>query len=65
MVLVAKNPPANSGNTRDAVLIPGSERSPWSRKWHPTQVFLPGKSHGQRRLAGYSLLDSKESDTTE
>ena len=28
MVLVAKNPPANSGNARDAVLIPGSERSP-------------------------------------
>ena len=27
---------------------------PWSRKWHPTQVFLVGKSHGQRSLAGYS-----------
>ena len=25
-----------------------------SRKWLPTQVFLPGKSHRQRRLAGYS-----------
>ena len=26
----------------------------WSRKWQPTPVFLPGKSHRQRRLAGYS-----------
>ena len=27
---------------------------PWRRKWQPISVFLPGKSHGQRRLAGYS-----------
>jgi len=27
---------------------------PWRRKWQPTPVFLPVKSHGQRRLAGYS-----------
>ena len=27
---------------------------PWKRKWQPTPVFLPGKSHGQRSLAGYS-----------
>jgi len=27
---------------------------PWSRKWKPTLGFLPGKSHGQRSLAGYS-----------
>ena len=26
---------------------------PWSRKWQPTPVFLPGKSHGQRSLVGY------------
>ena len=37
-------------------LTPGSiqERSPWRRKWQPTPVFLPGKSHGQRSLAGYN-----------
>ena len=29
-------------------------RIPWRRKWQPTPVFLPGKSHGQRSLAGYS-----------
>ena len=26
---------------------------PWSRKWQPTPVFLPGKFHGQRSLTGY------------
>ena len=26
----------------------------WSRKWHPTPVFLPGESHGQRSLVDYS-----------
>ena len=26
----------------------------WRRKWQPTPVFLPGKFHGQRNLAGYS-----------
>ena len=27
---------------------------PWRRKWQPTQLFSPGKSHGQKSLAGYS-----------
>ena len=33
-------------------------------EWQPTPLFLPGKSHGQRSLAGYSLWGRKESDTT-
>ena len=37
----------------------------WSKKWQPTPVFLPGKSHGQRSLAGYSPWGRKELDTTE
>ena len=37
----------------------------WRRKWQPTSVFLPGKSHGQRNLIGYSPRGHKESDTTE
>ncbi|CAI9166511.1 unnamed protein product [Rangifer tarandus platyrhynchus] len=37
---------------------------PWRRKWQPTPVFLPGKSHGQRSLVGYSPWGRKESDTT-
>ena len=47
--------------------IPGSGRSPPPRRraWLPTPVFLPGKSHGQRSLEGYSPWDRKESDTTE
>ena len=36
-----------------------------SRRWQPTPVFLPGESHGQRSLAGYSLCGHKELDTTE
>ena len=37
----------------------------WRRKWQPTPVFLPGKSHGRRSLAGYSPWGCKESDMTE
>ena len=36
-----------------------------SKKWQPTPVFLPEKSHGQSSLVGYSLWDHKESDITE
>ena len=36
----------------------------WRRKWQPTLVFLPGKFHGWRSLAGYSLWHLKESDMT-
>ena len=38
---------------------------PWRRKWQPTPVLLPGKSHGWRSLVGYSPWCCKESDTTE
>ena len=38
---------------------------PWRRKWQHTPVFLPGKFHGQRSVAGYSPWGRKESDTTE
>jgi len=37
----------------------------WRREWLPTPVFLPGESHGQRSLVGYSPRGCKESDTTE
>ena len=37
----------------------------WRRKWQSTPVPLPGKSHGQRSLVGYSPRGRKESDTTE
>ena len=35
------------------------------RKWQPISVFLPGESHGQRSLVGYSPWGYKELDTTE
>ena len=38
---------------------------PWRREWQPTPVLLPGQSHGQRSLVGYSPWGRKESDTTE
>ena len=31
----------------------------WRRTWQPTPVFLPGESHRQRNLAGYSLWGCK------
>ena len=37
----------------------------WRRAWQPTPAFLPGESHGQRSLVGYSTRGCKESDTTE
>ena len=60
---VVKNLPANAGDTRDMGSIPGSGRSSEVRNGN-TLIFLPGKHHGQRKLAGYSLWDCKESDTT-
>ena len=33
---------------------PWVRKTPERRKWQPTPVFLPGKSYGQRSLAGYS-----------
>jgi len=38
---------------------PWVEKMPWRRKWQPTSVFMPGKSHGQRRPAGYSSWGRK------
>ena len=52
-------------NVGDTVSIPGSERSPGIGNGNPILAFLPGKSHGQRSLVGYSPWGRKESDTTE
>ena len=46
---MVKNPPANAGDM-GSILV---GKTPWRRKWQSTPVFLPGKSHRQRRLAGY------------
>ena len=47
-----------------SVLLKGTQ-FPCRRKWQPTPVLLPGKSHGQRSLVDYSPWDRKESDMTE
>ena len=61
---VVENPPANAGNTWDTGCVPGLRRCLWIRKWQPTPVFLPGKSHGQRSLVS-SPWDHKKLDLTE
>ena len=45
-------------------LYPLVRKIPWRRKWHPAPVFLPGKSHRQRNLVGYSPWGCKQSDMT-
>ena len=44
---------------------PWVRKIPWSRKWQPTLVFLPGKFHGQGNLVDCSPWGHKELDTTE
>ena len=41
-------------NAGDPSLVWWVGKIPWRREWQSTRVFLPGKSHGQRSLAGYS-----------
>ena len=43
-------------------LNPWVGKIPWRRAWQPTPVYLPGESHGQRSLEGYSPWGHKESD---
>ena len=56
---------ASASNAGDPGSIPGSGRSPGEGNGNPLPVFLPGESHGRRRLVGYSPWGCKESDTTE
>ena len=51
--LVVKNPPVNAGDARDPGSIPGSEDS-LEEGMATAPVLLPGESHGQRSLVGYS-----------
>ena len=60
-ISVVKNQPADIG---DEGSVPGLE-DPWRRAWQPTPVLLPGESHGQRSLAGYSPWGHKELDMAE
>ena len=81
VALVVKNPPANAGDVETCVrsCIGGrffTTSATWEEKllflnfpqrrtWQSTPVFLPGESHGQRNLVGYSPQGRKELDTIE
>ena len=52
-------------NAGDPGFDPWVGKIPWRRAWQPAPVFLPGESHGQRSLAGYSPWGRKASDMTE
>ena len=58
---VVKNP---TSNTRDMGLIPGLG-DPLEKEMATHSIFLPGKSHEQRNLAGYSPWARKKSDMNE
>ena len=45
-------------------LDPWVRKFPWRKEWRPTPVFLPGESHRERSLVGYSPRGHKESDVT-
>ena len=65
MVLVVKNPPANARDVKDAVSIPGLERSPGGGQGNPLQYSCLENPQGHRSLAGCSPWGGKESDMTE
>ena len=46
-------------NAGDPGSIPVVGKISWRRRWQPTPVFLPGKSHGQRNLVGYGVAKSR------
>ena len=65
VVLGVKNLPAKAGDLRDEGFDSWVGKIPWRREWQPTPIFLPGESHEQRSLVGYSPWGCKELDTTE
>ena len=52
------------GSHRRCRFDPWVGKIPWRRKWQPTPVFLPGKSHGQRSLVSSCPWGHKKSDMT-
>ena len=64
VALGVKNPPANARDMRYR-FDPWVRKIPWRNAKQPTPAFLPGESHGQRTLEGYSPWDRKELDTNE
>jgi len=62
---MVKNPLANAGDLRDTNSNPCVRKMPWRQAKQPAPIFLPGESHGQRSLVGYSPWGCKVLDMTE
>ena len=65
VALMVRNPPATAGRHKRFRFDPWVGKIPWRWESQPSPVFLPGESHRQRSLVGYSPWDHKELDTTE
>ena len=65
VALVGKEPTSQCRRYKRCEFNPWVRKIPWKRAWQPTPVFLPGESHGERSLVGYSPSSRKESDMTE
>ena len=50
---LVKNPPADAGDER-CRFHPWVRKILWRRAWQSTPLLLPGESHAQRSLVGYS-----------
>ena len=59
-----KEPTCQCRRSKRLGFDPWVRKIPWRRAWQPTPVFLPGESHGQRSVAGYSPWGRRESNTT-
>ena len=57
---MVKKPPANAGSSKRLEFDPRVGKILWRRSQQATLVFLPGESHGQKSLAGYSPLGDRE-----
>ena len=63
--LAKKKPTCQCRRYQRLGFVPWVRKIPWCRKWQPSPVFLPGKFHGQKILAGYSPWGRKELNTAE
>ena len=65
LMLVVRSQPASAGDINRREFEPWVRKIPWRRKRQPTHIVLPGESHAQRSLVGYSPRGHWKWDTTE
>ena len=65
MCASGKEPTCQCRRRKRGRFNPWVRKIPWRRTWQPTPVVLPGESHGQSSLVGYSPQGCKESDMIE